>query len=489
MHPYSGPAGETFARSFAAAIDGPKSGEPYATPRPLPLDDLLIGTHRSRSSSSLITDSAAGATAFSCGLKSYNGAIGVDAKARKCGTIFEAAKAQLGMLTGVVVTSRITDATPAAFVAHVASRAEEPEIAAQEILGTVQSRSKGRATDRTLDLAIGGGGCNLFPQTHGLSCRTDTRDLLQEAQATGWNVHFGYALNSSVASQAASAAVQAIGTAEHGQKAAPHLAVESFSEKAFEAQQASLPWLGFITPFNTPFEIDRVEIDEAKRPPSLASMARKALHLLDTDKSNEKGFMLMIEGSQIDICAHSNDGACHAREILAYQEAIAEVRKFVEHKNRLGERTILLSTSDHETGGLTLGRQLTPAYPNYAWYPDRLTAAKASAQVLSAHLVGYVDAAQRSEEEVRAFIRDETLGRGAGFGEKTGGAPTGEEIALVHKCLRAPEASTKEDPPIDVRDVCRALIAETMSRRAEIGWSTCKREQRRSNNPSLSTGR
>ena len=49
----------------------------------LPVDDVLvldrhlIGSSRTRSTSSLITDSAAGATAFSCGLKSYNGAIAV----------------------------------------------------------------------------------------------------------------------------------------------------------------------------------------------------------------------------------------------------------------------------------------------------------------------------------------------------------------------------------------------------------------------------
>ena len=170
------------------------------------------------------------------------------------------------------------------------------------------------------------------------------------------------------------------------------------------------------------------------------------------------------------MCAHSNDGACHAREILAYQETIAAVRKFVDEKNAAGERTILISTSDHETGGLTLGRQLTKNYPNYAWYPERLLGAKQSAQMLSAGLVAYTSTAERTSDEIEAFIRQETLGSvGAGFAE-----PTDEEVAMVAGCVKTDGTATMQDPPIDIRDVCRAQIAETMSRRAEIGWSTCE---------------
>lgn len=101
-----GPASETFGRSFHQAVKGNTS--PIAHYR-TPLDKLLVGSHRSRSSDSLITDSAAGATAFACGVKSYNGAIGVDKEGKLCATIFEGAK-EKGMLTGVVVTTRLTDA-------------------------------------------------------------------------------------------------------------------------------------------------------------------------------------------------------------------------------------------------------------------------------------------------------------------------------------------------------------------------------------------
>lgn len=101
-----GPASETFARAFHQALNNNTSPDAHFR---LPLDEILVGASRSRSSDSLITDSAAGATAFSCALKSYNGAIGVDPAGKPCGTVFEAAKKK-GLLTGVVVTSRLTDA-------------------------------------------------------------------------------------------------------------------------------------------------------------------------------------------------------------------------------------------------------------------------------------------------------------------------------------------------------------------------------------------
>lgn len=64
-----GPSSQTFARSLWQL----KNNLPYNDV--LPLDEILVGASRTRSASSLVTDSAAGATAFSCGLKTYNNAI------------------------------------------------------------------------------------------------------------------------------------------------------------------------------------------------------------------------------------------------------------------------------------------------------------------------------------------------------------------------------------------------------------------------------
>ena len=96
---------------------------------------------------SLITDSSAGATAFSCGIKTYNRAIGLDPLRRPCGTVLEAAKRQ-GYLTGMVVTAKVTDATPACFASHVTDRDYENAIAEQLIgLGPL---------NHTVDLLFGG---------------------------------------------------------------------------------------------------------------------------------------------------------------------------------------------------------------------------------------------------------------------------------------------------------------------------------------------
>lgn len=87
-----------------------------------------IGLIKTYSSDALITDSAAGATAFSAGKKTYNGAIGVDPDTLAIETILELAAAR-NYKTGLVATSSITHATPASFFAHQASRSMNEEIA------------------------------------------------------------------------------------------------------------------------------------------------------------------------------------------------------------------------------------------------------------------------------------------------------------------------------------------------------------------------
>lgn len=145
-----------------------------------PLDPLLVGNSRTRSTSSLVTDSAAGATAFSCAIKTYNGGIAVDPVDRlPCGTVLEAAKKR-GFKTGLVATSRITHATPAAFYAHVVDRDLESEIATFLVgdgpLGNI------------VDFAFGGGECFFLPNSTAGSCRTDDQDLLAAAEKNGMQV-------------------------------------------------------------------------------------------------------------------------------------------------------------------------------------------------------------------------------------------------------------------------------------------------------------
>jgi alkaline phosphatase len=88
----------------------------------------VIGLSKTSSADDYVTDSGAGATAFSIGKKTFNGAIGVDADGKPQDGLFEMLKRKKWG-TGVVVTSSVTHATPASFYAHVSSRKSEEDIA------------------------------------------------------------------------------------------------------------------------------------------------------------------------------------------------------------------------------------------------------------------------------------------------------------------------------------------------------------------------
>ncbi|KAL8769345.1 MAG: hypothetical protein Q9194_005470 [Teloschistes cf. exilis] len=302
-----GPTSLSLTRSFRQAQTG------------LPIDDVLvldhhlIGTSRTRSTSSLITDSAAGATAFSCGKKSYNGAISVLPNGEPCGTVLEAAK-RAGYMTGLVVTTRITDATPACFAAHVNQREEEDSIAEQEV-------GEG-PLGRVLDLMMGGGRCHFLPNTTEGSCRHDDRDIVDLAKKNG----FRYVND----------------------------------RKGFDGLNmgsgVKLPLLGLFADTDIPYEVDRRNMDDIY--PSLDEMARTALKALqDATEDSDKGFFLMIEGSRIDHAGHGNDPVAQVHEVLAYDKAFASVLEFLDQD---GVDGVMVGTSDHETGGLATARREFP---------------------------------------------------------------------------------------------------------------------------------
>ncbi len=126
-----------------------------------------IGFHKTYSFNNIITDSAAGATAFSTGEKTYNGAIAVGPDSIPIETILETAEKK-GLSTGLVATSSITHATPACFIAHVKSRALDEDIASDFL-----------KTD--IDVFIGGGS-SFFEK------RTDGKNLLNDLKAKGYEV-------------------------------------------------------------------------------------------------------------------------------------------------------------------------------------------------------------------------------------------------------------------------------------------------------------
>ncbi|WP_339899814.1 alkaline phosphatase [Paraglaciecola polaris] len=134
-------------------------------------DRLLVGmasTYPARVSG-YVTDSAAGATALSTGIKTYNGAIAVDVDKEPVQTVLELAKKQ-GMKTGVAVTSQINHATPAGYSSHNESRKNYNEIADSYFDRKV-------ANTFVLDVMLGGG-WNYF--------KRDDRDLVTEFTDAGY---------------------------------------------------------------------------------------------------------------------------------------------------------------------------------------------------------------------------------------------------------------------------------------------------------------
>ncbi|WP_372635979.1 alkaline phosphatase [Fodinibius sp.] len=125
------------------------------------------GFIKTSASDDYVTDSAAGATAFSAGHKTYNGAIGVDSTKNPVTTILETAE-ERGLATGLVATSSITHATPASFIAHQPSRDMAEAIAADFL-----------KTD--IDVFIGGG-------EEYFSDREDGEDLLRQLEENDYRV-------------------------------------------------------------------------------------------------------------------------------------------------------------------------------------------------------------------------------------------------------------------------------------------------------------
>lgn len=126
-----------------------------------------IGLIKTSSAQQLVTDSAAAATAFACGVKSYNGAIGVDTDKKPIRNIVDYAS-NYGMATGLISTSSIVHATPASFFAHVDSRRKYPEIAS--FLPTSE-----------IDF-LAGGGLQFFDR------REDGKDLVKALKDNGFDV-------------------------------------------------------------------------------------------------------------------------------------------------------------------------------------------------------------------------------------------------------------------------------------------------------------
>jgi len=279
----------------------------------LQLDEMVAGTVSTYSADSVITDSSSAATAFATGFKTTNGFVSVGPEEdtlmgivadpaeeyNPLATVLEGSKLE-GKATGLVATSRVTHATPAAFASHVDSRNNESEIMEQMVY-------------EGIDVVFGGGSQYLLPKADG-GKRTDGENLTEVLLDRGYQ----YVDN----------------------------------ESDMLALSSGKAWGLFASSHMQP-DIDRAEF--APEEPSLSNMTGKAIELLSEDKD---GFFLMVEGSQVDWAGHANDPIYEVSDFLAFDEAVKVAVDFAKADGH----TLVIVFPDHNTGGMSLGSYSDPAY-------------------------------------------------------------------------------------------------------------------------------
>ncbi len=284
----------------------------------LRMDELpyqgMLGTNAA-DPDELVTDSAAGATSFASGIKTYNGAIGVDVNGDPVPTIVERAKAA-GKSVGLVTTSQVTDASPAAFGAHVEDRDEQSEIARQFIEETKVDVILGGGEDRWYPPGNPGAYPDNPPEDPTEESSSDRGNLVERAEGLGYE----YVTNQDELEAA------------NGKKVLGLFANEEMFQQNPEGE-------GDVYEPTVPLPV----------------MAQKAIELL---KRDPQGFFLFVEEEAIDEMSHNNNAPLTLKSGQALDEAVGVADGFA------GRRTLLVVTADHECGGLTIEGLDDPEFPD-----------------------------------------------------------------------------------------------------------------------------
>lgn len=272
-----------------------------------------------------VTDSAASATAWATGTKSYNGAIGVDVNGKDQVTLLELAKAA-GKATGNVSTAELQDATPAALVAHVTSRKCYGPEKTSELCPTnaLEQGGKGSISEQMLktraDVMLGGG-AKSFSET-AKAGEYQGKTLREQAQALGYQWIDN--LDGMNAIQLADQSKPVLGLFADG-----NMPVRWQGPKASYHGNIDKP-------------VVTCEVNKARPAsvPTLAQMTKKAINLLS---SNDKGFFLQVEGASIDKQDHAANPCGQIGETVDLDEAVQEALAFArEHGD-----TLVVVTADH----------------------------------------------------------------------------------------------------------------------------------------------
>jgi alkaline phosphatase len=245
-----------------------------------------------------ITGSAASATAVSAGQKTNIGMIAMAPDQTKVKTVAEIAK-EKGMKVGIISSVSIDHATPAAFYAHVPSRSMYHQI-------------DHALVESGFDF-FGGGGLK-DPQGKRLKKKGKEDqimgDALEKAKKNGYKI----------------------------------VTDKADFIRLKKGDGKVIAWNAWLQDSDAmPYVMDMTEKDI-----TLPEFTAKAIEMLD----NDKGFFLMVEGGKIDWACHANDGAASIHNTVAFDQAVEAAVAFAKQHP---DETLIVTTGDHECGGLTLG--------------------------------------------------------------------------------------------------------------------------------------
>ncbi len=251
----------------------------------------VVGYMSTESLSSIVTDSAPASVAWSTGTKTFNRVLASLPDGRPLKTIMELLKEQ-GYACGLATTTRVTHATPAAWVSHQLQRDNEDAIAMDYLKFKP-------------DVLLGGGSRFFDP-----SRRKDGNDLFKAFSEGGYDV-----------------------------------VRERVNLLSTETLSSSKPLLGLFGSSHMSYYLDRLNQPELeKRQPTLPEMTRIALQKLSR---NPKGFILQVEAGRIDHANHSSDAWAAILDTYELDLTLAVIDEYL----KVNPKTLVIVTSDHGNSG------------------------------------------------------------------------------------------------------------------------------------------
>ncbi|XP_071840260.1 alkaline phosphatase-like isoform X2 [Apostichopus japonicus] len=269
-----------------------------------------------------VPDSAGTATAFFCGVKSYEGAIGVDASGQRkdclashnghVASILKEAN-DAGKSTGIVSTTRVTHATPACLYAHSPDRYWENDamLTPEAVTNNCSDIASQLIAHPEIQVVLGGGRREFLPNNISdpeyptmMGLRNDGRNLVNEWQSA------------------------------HPREAAYVWNKEDFDDVDPDTTEYVF---GLFEPSHMQYESDRA--NDTSGEPSIAEMTEKAIQILS---KNNNGFFLAVEGGRIDHAHHDSLGYKALHDTVALDTAVQVAIDMTDPRD-----TLIIVTADH----------------------------------------------------------------------------------------------------------------------------------------------